>query len=182
MLMKGCIHTHTTCSDGKLTPQEVASAYESKGYDFIAFTDHDYLLKPNYRELYGQVESDMIIFHGIELTVYIKGYIHVGKIEGVKETLHIFNHIGEYDLTSDQVLERLVDLEEMYPIDGVEITTKGFRNTELELMNIRHPKIASDDAHTLLGVGRAWIELDAERKKDSILMAIKQGEFWNCYV
>ena len=51
MLLKGCLHTHTTCSDGKLSPQAVADAYESRGYDFVAFTDHDYLLKPNYREL-----------------------------------------------------------------------------------------------------------------------------------
>ena len=182
MLMKGCLHTHTTCSDGILTPQEVVSAYESRGYDFIAFTDHDYLLKPNYRELCERVETNMIIFHGIELTVYVQGYIHVGKIEGVKETLHIFNHIGEYDLAPDQVLQRLVELEKMYPLDAVEITTKGFRDTVLESLNIRYPKIASDDAHTLLGVGRAWIELDAKREKDSILMAIKQGEFWNCYV
>ena len=46
MVLKGCLHTHTTCSDGKMTPQQVADAYEARGYDFIAFTDHDYLLKP----------------------------------------------------------------------------------------------------------------------------------------
>ncbi len=26
MFLKGCLHTHTSCSDGKLTPQEVANA------------------------------------------------------------------------------------------------------------------------------------------------------------
>jgi len=45
MLLKGCLHTHTTCSDGVLTPQQTADAYGDRGYDFIAFTDHDYLLK-----------------------------------------------------------------------------------------------------------------------------------------
>lgn len=182
MLLKGCLHTHSTCSDGKLSPQEVADVYESKGYDFIAFTDHDYLLKPNYRELYDQVETDMIIFHGIEITVFIRGYIHVGKIEGVNETLHIFNHISEYDLTPDEVLERLVELEKMYPLDAVEITTKGFRDPAFESINIKYPQIASDDAHTRQGIGRAWIELDADRDKDSILKAVKRGKFWNCHV
>ncbi len=182
MLLKGCLHTHTTCSDGKLTPQEVANAYEARGYDFVAFTDHDYLLKPNYRELYDQVKTDMIIFHGIEITAFVRGYIHVNKIEGDSETLHIFNHIGEYDMTPEQVLERLVELEKMYPLDAVEITTKGFRDTVFESLNIRYPKIASDDSHTMVGVGRAWIELDAKRDKDSILRAVKQGTFWNCYV
>jgi predicted metal-dependent phosphoesterase TrpH len=182
MLLKGCLHTHTTCSDGKLTPQELANAYESRGYDFIAFTDHDYLLKPDYRELYAQVKTKMIVFHGIEITVFVKGYVHVGKIEGVEETLHVFNHVSEYDITPDQVLERLVELEKMYPLDAVEITTKGFRDTAFESLDIKYPIIASDDAHTLLGVGRAWIELDAKREKDSILRAIKKGKFWNCYV
>ncbi len=184
MLLKGCLHTHTTCSDGKLTPQQVASAYESRGYDFIAFTDHDYLLKPNYREMYEQVKTDMIIFSGIELTVYIQGYVHVGMIEGVKEILHIFNHVSEYDLTPDQVLERLAELEKMYPINAVEITAKGFRDAVFESLNNigGYPTIASDDAHTQQGIGRAWIELDAKREKDSILRAIKKGKFWNCYV
>ena len=85
-------------------------------------------------------------------------------------------------MTPEQVLERLAELEKMYPLDAVEITTKGFRDTVFESLNIRYPKIASDDSHTLVGIGRAWIELDAKREKDSILRAIKQGTFWNCYV
>jgi hypothetical protein len=182
MLLKGCLHTHTTCSDGKLSPQEVANAYESKGYDFIAFTDHDYLLKPNYRGICGQVKTNMIIFCGIELTVFVNGYIHVTKIEGDKEVLHIFNHIGEYDFTPEQLLARLAELEKMYPLEAVDITTKGYRESVFEELNIAHPKIASDDSHTLVGIGRAWIELDANREKDSILKAIKAGKCWNCYI
>ena len=57
----------------------------------------------------------MIIFHGIEITAFVRGYVHVGKIEGGSETLHIFNHIGEYDMTPGQVLERLAELETLYP-------------------------------------------------------------------
>jgi len=165
-----------------LSPQEVANAYESRGYDFIAFTDHDYLLKDNYRNIYGQVKTNMIIFYGIELTVFVKGYIHVTKIEGDREALHIFNHIGEYDFTPEQLLVRLAKLEKMYPIDAVEITTKGFRDMVSESLNIPYPKIASDDSHTPGGIGRAWIELDAKRGKDSIIRAIKKGKCWNCYI
>ncbi len=165
-----------------MSPQEVANAYESKGYDFIAFTDHDYLLKPNYRETYGQIKTNMIIFIGIELTVFVNGYIHVSKIEGDKEVLHIFNHISEYNFTPEQLLVRLAELEKMYPLDAVEITAKGYRDTVFESLNIAYPKIASDDSHTRVGIGRAWIELDANREKDSILQAIKAGKSWNCYI
>jgi hypothetical protein len=165
-----------------LSPQEVANAYESKGYDFIAFTDHDYLLKQNYMDVYRQVKTDMIIFYGIELSVFVNGNIHVTKIEGDNEVLHIFNHIGEYDFTPEQLLARLTELEKMYPIDAVEITTKGYREMVFEELNIAHPKIASDDSHTYGGIGRAWIELDANREKDSIIKAIKDGKCWNCYI
>jgi hypothetical protein len=165
-----------------MTPQQIADAYEERGYDFIAFTDHDYLLKPNYREIYSRVKSEMIIFTGIELTVFVKGYIHVNRIEGDEEELHIFNHISEYDLTPGQVLERLADLEKQFPIDAVEITAKGFRERIFEDMELSYPKIASDDSHNTVGIGRAWIEMDAGRSKDSIIRAIKRGDFWNCYI
>jgi hypothetical protein len=124
----------------------------------------------------------MIIFYGIELSVFVNGNIHVSKIEGDNEVLHIFNHIGEYDFTPEQLLARLVELEKMYPIDAVEITTKGYREMVFESLDIAYPKIASDDSHTLIGIGRAWVELDAKREKDSIIQAIKEGEFWNCYL
>jgi hypothetical protein len=116
------------------------------------------------------------------LTVFVNGYIHVSKIEGDKEVLHIFNHIGEYDFTPKQLLLRLKELEKMYPLDAVEITKKGFRDMVFESLNIAYPKIASDDSHTLGGIGRAWIEMDTNREKDSIIQAVKQGKCWNCYI
>jgi hypothetical protein len=182
MLLKGGLHVHTTCSDGKMTPQEAARAYEERGFDFIAFTDHDYLLKPDYREVYSRVRSNMILFHGIELTVFAKGYVHVNRIEGDREILHVFNHLAEYDLTVEQILDRIETVAGAYPLDAVEITTKGFREQELLSLDVPYPKVASDDAHTLLGVGRAWIEMDAARDKDDILRKVKQGDFWNCYL
>ncbi len=182
MLLKGALHLHTTCSDGELTPQEVAKAYEERGFDFIAFTDHDYILKDNYRDIYSQVKSNMIIFHGIELTVFAKGYVHVNRIEGDEETLHIFNHIGEYDFSIEQIMERMEYIAEKFPLDAVEITTKGFRQKELEALELPYPKVATDDSHTRVGIGRAWIELDARREKDHIIRTIRRGRFWNCYL
>ena len=34
------LHTHTTVSDGRKTPEEAARIYKEKGYDAIAITDH----------------------------------------------------------------------------------------------------------------------------------------------
>lgn len=38
---KACLHTHTTYSDGKWTPEELKKAYMEKGYSIVAFTDHN---------------------------------------------------------------------------------------------------------------------------------------------
>ena len=181
MFLKGCLHTHTTCSDGKLTPQQAADTYSELGYDFIAFTDHDYLLKPEYNELYDAVKTNLIIFKGVELTVFEKGYVHVNQIFGDDEELFMFNHLGEYDLTYEQILERIQAIAQKFPLDCVEITTKGFPEKQYDVDEIGYPRVAADDSHTRMGCGRAWIEMDCRRSKDSIIRAVKAARHWNCY-
>ena len=34
------LHTHTTLSDGRMTPEEMAAIYKAAGYDAVAITDH----------------------------------------------------------------------------------------------------------------------------------------------
>jgi len=42
-LLKYDLHSHTTCSDGKLTPAELLDRAVDKGVDVLAITDHDTL-------------------------------------------------------------------------------------------------------------------------------------------
>jgi predicted metal-dependent phosphoesterase TrpH len=37
---RGCLHTHSTLSDGKLAPAETIALYRDHGYDFVAMTEH----------------------------------------------------------------------------------------------------------------------------------------------
>ncbi|MGI9483659.1 MAG: CehA/McbA family metallohydrolase [Hyphomicrobiales bacterium] len=37
---RGNLHTHSTLSDGRLEPSEVADAYQRKGYDFLMLSEH----------------------------------------------------------------------------------------------------------------------------------------------
>lgn len=47
---KGNLHMHTTNSDGRLSPEDAISLYESQGYDFLAISDHFFVTDPaNYR-------------------------------------------------------------------------------------------------------------------------------------
>ena len=40
---KANLHSHSTCSDGRFTPEENKERYMAKGYSIYAFTDHGYL-------------------------------------------------------------------------------------------------------------------------------------------
>lgn len=181
MHLKGALHVHTTCSDGELGIQEVLEVYARLGFDFVALTDHDHLLRPGCYELSRLRCPDLIVFSGVELTIFEKGYCHVGRIAGDELVLHIFNHPAQLDLPVRTVAARIADVARQLPLDAVEITSFGFPTPEYDLPEIPYPKVATDDAHRRQMCGRAWVEMDCRRDKDSIIRAIKAGDFWNCY-
>lgn len=182
MILKGQLHTHTTLSDGTMTPQEVADVYAGLGYDFLAFTDHDHLLKPADLKMLRQVKSEMILFYGIELTVHCsKGYIHINRIDGDGDLLHIFNHPADYNLTLRKTIDCIEEVGGRYALDAVEVTHHGFYTPQYDIDAIPYPKVAADDSHNRLACGRGWIELDCERSRDAIISAIRRGAFRNCY-
>ena len=41
---KANMHTHTVCSDGIYTPEEIKEHYKSHGYSVVAYTDHDVMI------------------------------------------------------------------------------------------------------------------------------------------
>ena len=179
--LKGALHTHTTCSDGELTPLEILRVYRDLGFDFVALTDHDFLMSPNaYQDVPDEFEG-MIVFKGVERTVFARGYLHVNQIPGDREVLHVFNHPAECDITVEQVIDRIDEIAQTMPIHAVEVTAKGYYTPEYDIGEIPYPKVASDDAHTREGCGRAWVEVACEKDRDAILKAIKNGEARICY-
>ena len=64
---KGNFHCHTTISDGKLSPEETVRVYASKGYDFMAITDHKI-----YNALTKIGDEPMLIIPGTELDCQFK--------------------------------------------------------------------------------------------------------------
>ena len=38
---KGNLHSHTTVSDGKMTPEQSVEVYKEHGYNFLALSEHD---------------------------------------------------------------------------------------------------------------------------------------------
>ncbi len=58
---KANLHAHSTCSDGKMTPQEVKDWYKAHGYSIVAYTDHRKFV--HYPELQ---EEDFLPIAGVE--------------------------------------------------------------------------------------------------------------------
>jgi hypothetical protein len=104
---KGNLHTHSTTSDGQLTPDEVVDWYRSRGYHFLALTDHRIPSEAR------SIAEDFILLSGIE-------------IDGIDPTVGLFHVIGlgferAPDLSlyegSPSWLETTVDMQQM--IDGL---------------------------------------------------------------
>jgi hypothetical protein len=176
-VLKGALHTHTTCSDGDLSPDEVLRAYHDLEFDFIALTDHDFIMTPDAYDRWRVpgVFDGMLVFRGVEKTVFARGYVHVNQITGIREQLNILNHPGQYGLPASKVACLISDLEATLPIHAVEVTLKGFYTPEYDVDDIPLPKVASDDSHSIDCCGRAWIEVACEKDPDAILRAIKAG-------
>ena len=79
---KGNLHTHTTNTDGRKSPEEVLDIYQAAGYDFIALTDH---WKRTVDHPY--MKDNMLVMTGIELDYTMPGQvIHVVGV-GVDESV-----------------------------------------------------------------------------------------------
>ena len=71
---KGNLHTHSTNSDGVLSPQDVCKAYAEQGYDFICLSDH--FIGP-----YNYPISDCTPFHTNRFTTILGAEVHSGAQE-----------------------------------------------------------------------------------------------------
>jgi hypothetical protein len=181
MHLKGALHVHTSCSDGELSLAQTLAAHEAMGFDFVALTDHDFLMKKGCYDELGRISTELIVFTGVEMMVFAHGYVHINRIEGEKELLHIFNHPTEMGLPVDKAVARILEVGKSLPLDAVEITTRGFYTPEYDIPQIPFSKVATDDSHGRHMIGRAWVEMDCARNKDAIIRAIKNDDFWNCF-
>ncbi len=71
---RGNLHTHSTVSDGAMSPDEVIKAYRANGYDFIALTDH-------FRERFGFPVTDTRSYRDDEFTTILGAELHPPALE-----------------------------------------------------------------------------------------------------
>ncbi len=67
---KANLHTHSTISDGKLTPEEVKEAYKALGYQILCLTDHNTVV--NHSDMN---DPDFLMLTGLEVNINEKDWI-----------------------------------------------------------------------------------------------------------
>ena len=83
---KGNLHSHTTDSDGTLTPEEAVKAYREHGYSVLCLSDHNVF--SDYREKYNR--EDFLILPGTEIAAVLfdekDGYVKMHHMNGILGT------------------------------------------------------------------------------------------------
>lgn len=78
---RGNLHTHSTRSDGRRSPEEVCRFYREMGYHFLAITDH-------FMERFGYPLTDTSTFWGEDFITLAGAELHAGRTE-IGELWHI---------------------------------------------------------------------------------------------
>ena len=111
---RGDLHIHTYFSDGRESPELVASRYRKAGYDFIAITDHNvFNTSKDAKEKLGFVKG-LDILHGEEIHNNYAGYFHMVNIGGNYSVNEIYLNEPERVEMEVKELEKEVDVPQNF--------------------------------------------------------------------
>jgi hypothetical protein len=201
---RGCLHVHSTASDGNLTPQEVITWYRQRGYHFLAFADHEVLSEA---QVYG---DRFITLSGIELAgidpqsglYHVVGLGAYPPVEPIglqrlplQEAINRLRDAGAlvvlaHPYWSGQMSKELLPLTGCFALEvyngGCEVDdAKGFSTVhwdDLLAAGCRLGGVAVDDAHWRdgskdAGLGWVWVRAPALNPA-AILQALEEGSFY----
>lgn len=199
---KGNLHTHTTRSDGKRTPEETIALYREHGYDFLALTDHWKISENGERDgllLLGGAEFDFGknvregIFHivGIGMTAD-PGVTRedtpqscIDKIHAVGGIAHLAHPAWSLNTVEQITALRDLDATEIYnSVSGLPRNCRPYSGAIVDLLAAQGyflPLIAADDTHFYYEADtcRSCIMVQAEAcTREAILGAIRRGDFY----
>lgn len=101
---KANLHSHSTISDGKFTPEELKDLYKSAGYSVLAYTDHEVLVPHD--ELN---DEEFLALSGYEVQIY-------GDMEPPKRMRRV-NHMNFYPKDKDNVKMPFFNMDDIMRLD-----------------------------------------------------------------
>ncbi len=196
------LHTHTTLSDGRKTPEEAAEIYKQAGYDAIAITDHWKFGEE--REIGG-----LKIFSGCEydfgldtleervyhiVALFCQRDPEVEREDSVQTCIDKINAAGGLAVVAhpawslnhpDEVAELCgVEHTEIYnTVSGINNSFRPYSGLFVDLLACKGKPmhlIAADDTHYYTEDGaRAAVMVKSDSlDRESVMNAVKNGEFY----
>lgn len=145
--MKLNLHVHSTCSDGRKTPKDIALLMEENNITF-ALTDHDTI--SGVQECYDTLNNKDLLITGMEYS---------SKLKSKDIVLHILSYNFEIDLLKDEITKSENNTHKLMKQVYLKLKALGF-NIELQNEN----KISKSElADELVAKGYAETELYAKR-------------------
>lgn len=153
---KGNLHSHTTNSDGKMTPEEAVALYKNYGYHFMCLSEHDI-----YTDLREQFDSgDFILIPGVEASAWLvnkekTGLIKTHHIHGILGNEAMQKAAGEKLFCHGEKLTPPVYMEEW---DGLEVSQKlsDFLRDKGCFTTYNHPIWSRVDTEEVVGLRDVW--------------------------
>ena len=198
------LHTHTTQSDGALTPEQAAEHYRSAGYDAIAVTDH-------WRYTPSGTVGGLRFLSGMELNLGggdgASGVFHIVALgcteapatqrgDGLQKTVDDVHAAGglavlahpAWSLNRISQIRNVTGLEATEIFNGVSDAGESARAYSDHFVDacgcegIFYPLLAVDDAHYYKGQDdlRGWIMLEGslEDSDAQLLESVRRGRFY----
>lgn len=203
---KGNLHTHTTNSDGRKTPEEAIRVYREQGFDFMAITDHWVWSESRFQEgmlvLSGceynvgdQMRGESEIYHILSIGGKAPAVVPKNTSLSPQEMLDAIHQVGGFAVLAHPSwsLNRPDRILPLKGIDAVEIYNtlsgtpwNGRRADSSSILDIVSaagkllPVVAVDDTHFYTGEqGRSFIWVQAEElTQEAILEALRAGRFY----
>jgi hypothetical protein len=199
---KGCVHVHTTLSDGGLTPDKVTAFYAQAGYDFISFTDHGV-------PFIGDDSNDkrpLMVLDGIELDglddqgsfyhiLCLGGVNNITKDMKLMDALERARSQGSFIIwahpyacgnSAEDGIRHVFDGVEIYNSSANMGYGRGISVYHWDATLLRQPNIlgfATDDSHFIKGVPAekgGWIMVNApELSREALMVSIRKGNFYS---
>src|SRR5215469_6658312 len=196
--LRGNLHAHSTFSDGALPPEAVIAAYEQRGYDFLALSDHDTLVAPAAYQAGARIvliPADEVTAHGPHmLAISIQEAVPPDRdrqkvIDNVRAQggFVILNHPNwqrEYNHHPQESMERLTGYAGIEIYNGVVEYETGSalaldRWDRLLGSGRQVWGFANDDFHRAHNIARGWNVVQAtDRTAAAIVEALQRGRFY----
>ena len=160
------LHTHSTASDGSLSPPEVVALYKDRGYNAVALTDHDVVSA-------FKSPPGIIVLNGIERTVRdVYGQYHRVEISAGRERFKIVAHPAyNTPMTAEAFTRRMQDADAFEIYNGNVGAADAYVRQGLMA-------VAVDDMHSPGQAGAGAVFVYSLPDAESIVKALQAGDYY----